>query len=148
MEGQLWRPQRNTQNPAGTDFAYDKQEKHPENKRIRKTYKYLIYISCLCLLLAIGAMTAVSLMSVQSVRKLVRNTTTKSITELTVSKAQFLDEKIHSELLSLQSFAANLGAFDDLFAYPELLEDYKEKHGAARMWIIDTNGTYQDTGDE
>ena len=115
-------------------------------KEGRKTYKYLIYISCLCLLLAIGAMTAVSLMSVQSVRKLVRNTTTKSITELTVSKAQFLDEKIHSELLSLQSFAANLGAFDDLFAYPELLEDYKEKHGAARMWIIDTNGTYQDTG--
>ncbi|MFR3752983.1 MAG: hypothetical protein ACLTW9_13090 [Enterocloster sp.] len=39
-----------------------------------------------------------------------------------------------------------LGAFDELFAYPELLEDYKEKHGAARMWIIDTNGTYQDTG--
>ena len=115
-------------------------------KEGRKTYKYLIYISCLCLLLAIGAMTAVSLMSVQSVRKLVRNTTTKSITELTVSKAQFLDEKIHSELLSLQSFAANLGAFDDLFAYRELLEDYKEKHGAARMWIIDTNGTYQDTG--
>ena len=33
-----------------------------------------------------------------------------------------------------------------MFAYPELLEDYKEKHGAARMWIIDTNGTYQDTG--
>ena len=76
-----------------------------------------------------------------------RNTTTKSITELTVSKAQFLDEKIHSELLSLQSFAANLGAFDDLFAYPELLEDYKEKHGAARMWIIDENGTCLDTGE-
>ena len=77
-------------------------------KEGRKTYKYLIYISCFCLLLAIGAMTAVSFMSVQSVRKLVRNTTTKSITELTVSKAQFLDEKIRSEMLSLQSFAAAL----------------------------------------
>ena len=92
-------------------------------------------------------MTAVSFMSVQSVRKLVRNTTTKSITELTVSKAQFLDEKIRSEMLSLQSFAAALGTFDDMFSRPELLEDYKDKHGAARMWIIDENGTCLDTGE-
>ena len=116
-------------------------------KEGRKTYKYLIYISCFCLLLAIGVMTAVSFMSVQSVRKLVRNTTTKSITELTVSKAQFLDEKIRSEMLSLQSFAAALGTFDDMFSRPELLEDYKDKHGAARMWIIDENGTCLDTGE-
>ncbi|MDC7290352.1 ATP-binding protein [Blautia schinkii] len=117
-----------------------------KRKNRKKSYKYLLYISCFCFLLVMGAMAAVSFTSVQSVRDLVRSTTTKSITELTVSKAQFLDEKIRSELQALRSFAADIGTFDDIFAHPELLEDYKESHEAARMWIIDVTGAYQDTG--
>ena len=55
---------------------------------------------------------------------------------------RYVQKCCHFSLLLLP-----FGTFDDMFSRPELLEDYKDKHGAARMWIIDENGTCLDTGE-
>lgn len=102
--------------------------------------KTAILIICFCLILAALVTTFVNQNYVQSIRELVRSTTTSSIAELTVSKAQYLDEKLHSELLSLQSLAVSLGANGSERFDGELVAQYFELHNATNIWVSDLQG--------
>lgn len=102
--------------------------------------KTAILISCFCLILAALVTTFVNKNYVQSIRELVRSTTTSSIAELTVSKAQYLDEKLHSELLSLQSLAVSLGVNGSERFNKELVVQYFELHSATNIWVLDLQG--------
>ena len=74
-----------------------------KRKAEQRISKALILLICTGLILVIAVTVWVNMNSVRSIRNLVRSTTTENITELTVSKAQYLDEKIHSEMLALLS---------------------------------------------
>lgn len=115
-------------------------------KTEKRTSKSVILITCICLILVSGITVYVNMNCVRSIKQLVRRTTTENIAELTVSKAQFLDSKIRSEMLALQSFADSLGAGDDIFASPGLLMDFRERREASCVWMADMQGDYLDTG--
>ena len=71
--------------------------------------KKMVFLAvCLCLVLTALIALFINKGYVQSIQDLVRSTTKSNISELTVSKAQYLDEKMHSELLSLQSLASSI----------------------------------------
>lgn len=106
----------------------------------------------LCLILAFASLlaAAIILSYVQSVKTLVRSTTANNISELTVSKAQYLDERLRSERLALQSLAGLLGSQTDITVIQEQLRSYRDLHDATRMWVFDTqgNGWSTDKNDE
>lgn len=107
-------------------------ERH--NLNIRKLV-FLAICSCLVLTALIAAF--VNKGYVQSIRELVRSTTTASISELTVSKAQYLDEKMRSELLSLQSLSVSISANGSELFDEDLIEGYYKLHSATNIWIMD-----------
>lgn len=115
--------------------------------RLQKAFKL-----ALCLAFAVAALLAAAAITsfVRSVKTLVRSTTTNNISELTVSKAQYLDERLRSERLALQSLAGLLGGKQDTHKIQEQLLSYRDLHDATRIWIFDTqgNGWSTDKNDE
>lgn len=109
--------------------------------------KIVFLIACLCPVLVTLAAVLLHTGYVQSIESLVRSTTTANIRELTASKAQYLDEKIRSELLSLRSLAATLET-TDAAAARELAANYMQLHDASRMWILDAQGNAWSTAPE
>ena len=61
----------------------------------RSFRKFITIIACLCLFVAAFAVIFINNNYVQSIKKLVRSTTTANISELTVVKSQYLDEKLN-----------------------------------------------------
>lgn len=99
-------------------------------------------IAAVCLFLVFVTLITVVLNKtyVHSIKNLVRNTTTANIHELTVSKAEYLDERLRSEQLALQTLANSIGLQEDIFSSKDLAMDYKNLHNASCMWILDTQG--------
>jgi hypothetical protein len=102
--------------------------------------KFITIIACLCLFVAAFAVIFINNNYVQSIKKLVRSTTTANISELTVVKSQYLDEKIEYELKALQLLAFNIGERNGIFSCSELIREYQKLHGATNMWVLDING--------
>lgn len=103
--------------------------------------KMIFLTTCLCLVLTALTTLFVDKGYVQSIQDLVRSTTKSSISELTVSKAQFLDERMRSELLSLQSLSNSISLNGlNLFDHT-LVEEYSKLHDATNLWISDFNGS-------
>lgn len=102
--------------------------------------KIVFLAVCLCLMLTALIALFIDKGYVQSIQNLVRSTTKSSISELTVSKAQYLDEKMHSELLSLQSLASSIGINGPESFDQTLVEEYAGLHGVTNLWITDLSG--------
>lgn len=117
-----------------------------KRKAEQRISKALILLICTGLILVIAVTVWVNMNSVRSIRNLVRSTTTENITELTVSKAQYLDEKIHSEMLALQSLSSSLGEGKDVLSCQNLLKEYKDRRKASCIWVSDMEGNYLNTG--
>ena len=88
--------------------------------------KFITIIACLCLFVAAFAVIFINNNYVQSIKKLVRSTTTANISELTVVKSQYLDEKIEYELKALQLLAFNIGERNGIFSCSELIREYQK----------------------
>lgn len=108
----------------------------------KKTQLQRAFKLALCLVLAVAALLAAASITsyVNSVKTLVRSTTANNISELTVSKAQYLDERLRSERLALQSLAGLLGGKQDTRKIQEQIRVYQDLHDASCMWIFDTQG--------
>lgn len=116
-----------------------------KQRNVRSTNKAVIMIACLCLVLVAVLSVLVDKGYVQSIKRLVRSTTAGSISELTASKAQYLDERIRAEQLALHSLADSLETEDDIFSKPDLLTKYCERRGATCVWVVDTRGNFWNT---
>ena len=112
-----------------------------------RSNKIVFLIACFCPVLVALAAVALNADYVRSIENLVRSTTTANIRELTTSKAQYLDEKIRSELLSLRSLAATLETADTPAAR-ELAANYMRLHNASCMWLLDAEGNAWSTSPE
>lgn len=106
-----------------------------------KISKILILAICFCLILTVLIAVFVNKGYVQSIRELVRSTTISSIGELTVSKSEYLDEKIRSELLSLQSLSTSISVNGPELFNEDLIKEYYELHNTTNIWIMDNAGT-------
>ena len=102
--------------------------------------KMIFLTACLCLVLTALTALFVNKGYVQSIQDLVRSTTKSSISELTVSKAEFLDEKMRSELLSLQSLSTSISLNGSNLFDHRLVEEYSKLHDATNLWISDFSG--------
>lgn len=102
--------------------------------------RIITIIACVCLFVAAFAVIFVNNNYVDSIKKLVRNTTTTNISELTVVKSQYLDEKIEYELKALKLLAFNIGETGEAFSRQALIEEYQKMHGATNMWVLDAAG--------
>lgn len=114
----------------------------------RKTFrggKTAVVTICSCLIMTALIAMFVNRFYVQSIRALVRSTTTSSIAELTISKAQYLDEKLRSELLSLRSLAISISSNEPGLFDEDLIEAYSKLHSATNMWVLDVEGRQWNT---
>lgn len=110
-----------------------------KNRKLRMNKVILLAIGSLLVFILI-LVPLVNKGYIELVKTMVRRTTTTSINELTVSKGQFLDERIRSELLSLDSLALSISQEGDVFSKRNLVTEYAELHGASNMWIVDIHG--------
>lgn len=111
-----------------------------ERKRF-KISKIVIFVVCFCLVLTVLISVYINNSYVRSIRELVRSTTKTNIDELNVSKAQYLDEKMRSELLSLQSLSTSLSHNGPELFNEDLIKEYYGLHSATNIWILDSAGT-------
>ena len=107
-------------------------------QRLNHMKRWTVCLS-VCVFIILSGITAVLVNQgyVQAIRRLVRSTTTSSIRELSVSRAQYMDERLRSELMALQSLASAIGEYEDIFSGSGLAEEYKKRQGATCVWICE-----------
>ena len=77
----------------------------------------------------------------QTIQSLVRNNTTTNVMELSVTKAQHLDEKLDSELECVQMLANFLEKSDSVEEARTQAIEFLSTHDASTAWIIDADGS-------
>lgn len=120
-----------------------------KRNKVRATKTMALAVSLILIVIAM-VITVINLTYVNSIKKLVRNTTVNNIRELTVNKAQNLDGRLRSEQVALKSLANSIGKYGDIFALSDVITEYQEMHQASCMWVLDLqgNGWSSSLGDE
>ena len=118
-------------------------------KKVRAAKTVAFAVSLLLIVIVITT-AVINFTYVNSIKKLVRNTTVNNISELTANKSQNLDERLRSEQAALQSLAGSIGKYDDIFSLSDLITEYQDTHHASCMWVFDLqgNGWSSGLGDE
>jgi signal transduction histidine kinase/CheY-like chemotaxis protein len=98
-----------------------------------------IVLTIVCLFA--GAIIATNFIYLSDIQKLVRNTTTTSVKELTVSRADFLDECISADVDSVMSLANYMSHTSKQSIREALANDFLATHEATVAWIKYTDGT-------